>query len=171
MTETTPGAAWTSGDRFPVLGARDLERTACLLPDTFTGTWNLVVVAFRRRQQTMADAWVDWHRGVAADHPGFECWEVPVLGTLWSPARPFIDGGMAHAVRETRARRHTLTVYTNVAKVTYALDIADTGTVTSLLVDGTGRIRFRTTGVPDGASTAAVLALVDGSAPAGQPPG
>ena len=162
MSDTANGAAWTSGDRFPVLRARDLERTERTLPDAFTGVWNLVVVAFRRQQQSEVDRWVAWHATVAGDRDGFECWEVPVIGSLWSPARSFIDGGMAQAVRETHARQHTLTVYTNVAKATYALDIADTGTVTALLVDADGVIRWRGSGTPDEASTAEVIALVDG---------
>jgi hypothetical protein len=164
MSDTAHGAAWTSGDRFPSLGARDLERTERTLPDAFTGAWNLVVVAFRRQQQAQVDQWVAWHSSVAPDRPGFECWEIPVIGVLWSPARSFIDGGMAQAVRETHARQHTLTVYTNVAKATYALDITDTGTVTALLVDADGRIRWRATGTPDDASTGDALALVDGPA-------
>jgi hypothetical protein len=162
MSDTAQGAAWTSGDRFPSLSARDLERTERTLPDAFSGAWNLVVVAFRRQQQTQVDQWVAWHSSVATDRPGFECWEIPVIGAMWSPARTFIDGGMAQAVREVHARQHTLTVYTNVAKATYALDIADTGTVTALLVDADGRIRWRTAGTPDQAATADVLALVDG---------
>jgi len=162
MTDAAPGPGWTGGDRFPALAARDLERRDCTLPDAFTGTWNLVVLAFRRRHQSLVDAWVAWHRTAADGRPGFECFEVPVLGAVWSPARSFIDGGMAQAVREVEARRHTLTVYTNVAKATYALDITDTGTVTALLIDGSGRIRWRTSGLPDEGTAAAVLALVDG---------
>jgi len=161
MADATAGAAWSSGDRFPTLAARDLERSERTLPDAFTGSWNLVVVAFRRQHQTLVDQWVAWHEGVAAERPGFERWEIPVIGALWSPARSFIDGGMAQAVRETYARQHTLTVYTNVAKATYALDITDTGTVTALLVDGSGVIRWRATGVPTDEATGEILALVD----------
>ena len=163
MTDQRPGPAWTGGDRFPSLAAQDLERTPRQLPEAFAGEWNLVVVAFRRQHQTLVDAWVTWHGTVARSRPGFECFEVPVLGSIWSPARSFIDGGMAQAVREVHARQHTLTVYTNVAKVTYALNITDTSTITVLLVDGAGLIQWRTTGLPDEESASAVLGLVDGT--------
>ena len=69
-----------------------------------------------------------------------------MLATRWSPARRFIDGGMAQAVREQEARRRTLTVYTDVRRVTDALAIDNTDTVTVLLVDSDGRVRWRTTG-------------------------
>jgi hypothetical protein len=132
--------------RFPRLAARDLEGRARSLPDDFAGTSNLVVVAFRREQQTMVDSWIAWFETVAARHPGARCYEVPVLATRWSPARRFIDGGMAQAVRESEARRRTLTVYTDVRRVTDALAIDDTGTVTVLLVDSDRRLRWRGTG-------------------------
>ena len=44
------------------------------------------------------------------------------------------------------ARRRTLTVYTDVRRVTYVLAIDATDTVTVLLVDTDGRLRWRTTG-------------------------
>ena len=69
-----------------------------------------------------------------------------MIATRWSPARPVIDGGMAQAVREQEARRRTLTVYTDVRRVTDVLGIDATDTVTVLLVDADGRLRWRTTG-------------------------
>ncbi len=132
--------------RFPHLAARDLEGRARELPDDFSGAPNLVIVAFRREQQSMVDSWVAWFGTVATEHPTLRCYEVPVIATRWSPARPVIDGGMAQAVRAQEARRRTLTVYTDVRRVTDALAIDDTDTVTVLLVDSDGRLRWRTTG-------------------------
>ena len=88
--------------RFPRLAARDLEGRAITLPDAFAGSSNLVVVAFRREQQSMVDSWISWFDTISKTHPGLRCYEVPVLATRWSPARRFIDGGMAQAVREQR---------------------------------------------------------------------
>jgi ATP10 protein len=132
--------------RFPHLAARDLEGRSLELPDAFSGTSNLVIFAFRREQQTMVDSWVAWWETIAADHPSLRCYEIPVIATRWSLARPAIDGGMARAVRAQAARRRTLTVYTDVRRVTDALAIDDTDTVTVLLVDADGRLRWRTTG-------------------------
>ena len=141
-----PGAKPVAAMRFPRLAARDLEGRVRSLPDDFAGTCNLVVVAFRREQQSMVDSWIAWFDGIAAQHPGVRCYEVPVIATRWSPARPVIDGGMARAVRAQDARRRTLTVYTDVRRVTDALAIDDTRTVTVLMVDSDGRVRGRTTG-------------------------
>ena len=132
--------------RFPHLAARDLEGRSLELPDAFSGASNLVIVAFRREQQAMVDSWVAWWETIAAEHPSLRCYEIPVIATRWSPARPVIDGGMAQAVRAQEARRRTLTVYTDVRRVTDALAIDATDTVTVLLVDADGRLRWRTTG-------------------------
>lgn len=147
--------------RFPDLAARDLEGRAVSLPGDFAGTANLVVVAFRRAQQPAVDSWIAWFESVAVEYPGLRCYEVPVLATRWSPARPFIDGGMAQAVREPEARRRTLTVYTDVRRVTDALAIDDTDVVTALLVGADGRVQWRTTGpATERAGADLLLALI-----------
>ena len=132
--------------RFPDLAARDLQGRALSLPNDFAGTSNVVVIAFRREQQPAVDSWIAWFESIAVEHPGLRCYEVPVLATRWSPARPFIDGGMAQVVREPEARRRTLTVYTDVRRVTDALAIDDIGVPTVLLVGSDGRVRWRATG-------------------------
>ena len=139
-------AAATGAVGFPHLAARDLEGHALELPEDFAGASNLVIVAFKREQQSMVDSWVAWFETIAAEHPTLRCYEVPVIATRWSPARPFIDGAMAQAVRAQEARRRTLTIYTDVRRVTDALAIDDTDTVTVLLVESDGRLRWRTTG-------------------------
>lgn len=142
---------------FPRLSARDLEGRAVSLPDDFTGELNLVLVAFRREQQPIVDTWIASFQEIAAEHPNLRCYELPVIATRWSPARPFIDGGMAQAVREEEARRRTLTVYTDVRRVTDALAIEDASVVTVLLVDSDGRVRWRTTGPANGAAESGLL--------------
>ncbi len=160
MSGDRPAPASTSGGRFPVLEARDLERRPCTLPAAFTGRWNLVLVAFRREHQSDVDTWTAWHAETEALHPDLECFEVPVLGVKWLPARWFIDGGMAQAVRDPVVRRRTLTVYTNVARAAYALDIADTGAIAAFLVDGDGVIRWRGAGPARPEAVAAVAAVL-----------
>jgi len=167
-----PTADGSAEIRFPHLEARDLEGRARTLPGDFSGTPSLVVVAFRREQQAMVDTWVAWFDTIATDHPGLRCYEVPVIATRWSPARPVIDGGMAQAVREQAARRRTLTVYTDVRRVTDALAIDDTATVTVLLIDPDGRVRWRTTGPATASAGADLLATLDHDLArgAGEPP-
>jgi len=149
--------------RFPHLAARDLEGRTLGLPEAFAGAANVVVVAFRREQQSTVDTWVAWFEAIAAEHPTLRCYEVPVIATRWSPGRRVIDGGMAQAVRAQEARRRTLTVYTDVRRVTDALAIADTATVTVVVVDADGWVRWRTTGPASESAGAELLAALDGN--------
>ena len=84
--------------------------------------------------------------------------ELPAIGLRWQPARPVIDGGMAAAIRDQQTRRRTLTVYTDVRRVTAPLGISDRDTIWLFLVDRAGRVRWRGSGGWD-AVTAAGLAV------------
>ncbi len=152
--------------RFAAVAARDLEGRHVLLPDAFAGEHNLVLVAFKRSQQAAVDTWVEWWQSVAPEHPGLGCYEVPVIPTRWSPARGFIDGGMARAV-PADARRRTLTVYSDVRRVADGLEIPETNEVTALLVGRDGWVRERAVGPVSPASVARVLRAltVDGPSP------
>ena len=156
--------------RFPLLGARNLEGSPVELPAGFAGEQNLVLVAFRREQQAAVDSWIAWYTSVAADHPGLRAYEVPVIATRWSPGRAMIDGGMARAVATGEARRRTLTVYGDVRRVTDGLGIEDTSEISVLLVDGAGRVTWRTTGAWSQPHVDELLAFLDapGSAPSGE---
>ena len=132
--------------RFPALAARNLDGDGVELPAGFIGEQNLVLVAFRREQQTAVDTWIAWYTGIAAEHPELRAYEVPVIATKWSPGRSMIDGGMARAVGTAEARQRTLTVYGDVRRVTDGLGIGHTSQITALLVDREGRVVWRTTG-------------------------
>jgi hypothetical protein len=131
---------------FPRLEARDLDARTRSLPAAFEGDSNVVILAFRRRQQELVDTWTRSLADRFAADPGLRFYELPVIGAQWRPARRMIDGGMAAALPDTATRRRTLTVYTDTRRATDALAIADTSTITVLLVDGAGTIRWRTTG-------------------------
>jgi hypothetical protein len=139
------------------------------LPAGFAGEQNVVLVAFRREQQAAVDSWIAWYTSVADDHPGLRAYEIPVIATRWSPGRSLIDGGMARAVVTGEARRRTLTVYGDVRRVTDGLGIDTTSELTVLLVDGTGRVTWRTSGAWTQRHADELLGFLDalGSAPSG----
>jgi hypothetical protein len=153
------------GILFPPLGARDLNGREVALPAGLPGEWNVVIVAFRRQQQELVDSWVPWLAERAAVMPRLAFVELPSIGVRWQPARPVIDGGMAAAIRDEQTRRRTLTVYTDIRRVTAALGITDRGTIWLFLTDRVGRVRWHGSGGWDGA-TASGLAAALGDLPA-----
>ena len=135
-----------TGTGFPRLLARDLEGRDAWLPDAFVGARNVVIVAFQRKHQALVDSWVPWLEDRAAGDPGLRFYELPTIGRIWAPVRNVIDGGMAAAIREPVILRRTLTVYGDVRRVTGPLGIDDRSTVTLLVLDASGTVRWAGTG-------------------------
>lgn len=132
-----------SSVQFPRVAARNLEGLDVELPDAFAGERNIVVVAFRRQHQSLVDSWVPFFEQQAASDPDLRFYELPTIGRIWAPARPFIDGGMAAAIRNPVILQRTLTIYGDVNRVTRPLGIDDRSTVAVLLVDRAGTVRWQ----------------------------
>ena len=128
---------------FPRVRARNLEGVDVELPDGFAGDRNIVVVAFQRQHQRLVDSWVPWFDEQATDDPALRFYELPTIGRIWAPARNFIDGGMAAAIRDPVILRRTLTIYGDVNRVTRPLGIDDRSTITVLLVDASGHVLWQ----------------------------
>lgn len=126
--------------------ARNLEGLDVTLPDAFTGERNIVAIAFRRQHQTLVDSWARWFDEVAPSDPGLRFYEVPTIGRIWAPARRFIDGGMASAIRIPEILQRTLTYYGDVSRVTRPLGITNTSTITIVCVDRLGSVLWSTRG-------------------------
>lgn len=133
----------TQGRRFPDLEVRSLDGTVLRLPGDLPGPADLLVLAFRRRQQADVDGW----RAAVAEAPdldGLGFWEVPVLSRAFAPVRSWIDGGMTQAIGDAGIRAHTVTAYTEVGRVCRALGIdGSRAVVPVLVVDGLVRWQGR----------------------------
>lgn len=138
---TAPGSA-----RFPPLQARNLNGRSLQLPAEFGGERNIALIAFRRWHQELVDSWFPCLERLLAKHPELRACELPMIGGVYTLARPFIDGGMAAAIPDPAVRERTLTVYTDVGRARAALGITSTETITLLLVDRQGQIFWRDQG-------------------------
>ncbi len=148
---------------FPRLTARDLNGGDVSLPGGLPGELNVVVVAFRRGQQALVDSWLPWLEQKAAADARLRYVELPTIGRRWAPARPAIDGGMASSISDDATRRRTLTVYTDVRRVTATLGIDDRGTIWLFVVDRDGRVTWRGSGGFDPSTAEALAAAFDGT--------
>ncbi len=128
---------------FPKLEARSLEGAVVGLPEGFEGDPSVVLVAFERWQQKQVDSWVPLLRHLEERIPGLEIYEIPALGRRWLPVRRFIDGGMRAGIADARARRGTLTVYTDVAVLLEALELDSTASIAVLVIAPNGAIEWR----------------------------
>ena len=134
---------------FPPLPARNLNGRKLALPADFAGVRNVVLIAFRRWHQQLVDSWGPALDPLLAIYPDLRTYELPMLASSYSLVRPFIDGGMASAIRDQAVRERTLTIYTNIAQGMAALQIGNPETITILLVDRSGTISWRSEGAYD----------------------
>jgi hypothetical protein len=137
---------------FPEIAARDLQGKDLRLPAGFAGERNVVIIAFQRNHQSLVDSWVPWLEEQAAADTGLSFYELPTIGRLWAPARRFIDGGMAAAIREPVILQRTLTIYGDVTRLTRPLGIDDRSTISVLLVDAAGVVGWQGSGAFDTAT-------------------
>lgn len=140
---------YTSLAVFPPLQARNLNGRSLNLPAGFAGMRNIVILAFRRWHQQLVDSWFPAIEPLLATYSDLRAYEMPVIGSGYSLGRFFIDGGMAVAIPDPTVRERTLTVYTDVEKLTAALQIPSQETITILLVDLNGQIAWRSEGAYD----------------------
>lgn len=131
---------------FPVLQARNLNGRRFILPAEFGGERNITIIAFQRQHQELVDSWFPLLDPLLARYADLRAYELPVIGSMYTLARSFIDGGMAAAIPDPAVRERTLTIYTDVRRVLASLQIASTATIVLLLVNRAGWISWRDEG-------------------------
>lgn len=129
--------------RLPPLSGRSLDGRHHSSPGDLRKQYTFIVAAFRREQQALVDGWLPRLVDLEERRPDVAVYELPVLSSAYSPARWFIDGGMARGVGTDAARARTITVYTDVGKAVRGLGLPGTDTIGVLLVDHSGRILAR----------------------------
>jgi hypothetical protein len=132
--------------QFPRLKARDLEGRTVEIPDDLNGALKLIVLAFKRDHQYPVESWLPHLDRLEEGHPGLTVWEVPALSRSYRIWRGAIDGGMRAGIPDPKVRRHTLTTYTDLRGLQRALELPDLEEIYLLLLDGSGRVLWRTRG-------------------------
>lgn len=145
---------------FPEIEARSLSGRTYRLPGDLEGDRNVLVVAFKRKQQEAVDGWLPALLRLETQIPGLRVYEVPTISSAWSPARWFIDGGMTRGIPDPDARARTLTTYTDVEPVLAALGLDGPETIAIVLVERSGRIVWRQSGRFDQGKLEGLLAAL-----------
>ena len=129
--------------RFPTLSARDLEGDEVTIPDDLPSGPRVILLPFLREHQPIVDGWVRGLGVLGEAYPDLSVFEVPAISRLYAPGRFYIDGGMRAGIPNIETRRHTLTVYADVAKLATELGLPSRETVHVFLLDATGEIVWR----------------------------
>lgn len=116
------------------------------MPNDLKGAVNIVVIAFRRDQTGLLTEWAPPLEDFVSKHPLVAYYELPVLSASYSPLSWWIDGGIRAGIVDDKARKITITIYTNKKQFKKRAGIPNEETVCILLIDRTGRILWRTDG-------------------------
>lgn len=126
---------------FPTITAENLNREPVTLPDDLAGNPALVLIAYKRQQQTNVNTWLDRMDEIEAAIPGVQIIETPTISSgTWGWMAGFIDGGMRSGIPDPEARARTITLYTDVSLFNQALMIEDTDTIYAVLLDAEGEV-------------------------------
>ncbi|MHA7813743.1 MAG: patatin-like phospholipase domain-containing protein [Phycisphaerales bacterium] len=126
---------------FPRITAENLNKNKVTLPDDLKGNPALILVAYKQKQQTNVNTWLDRMDEIEAAIPGVQIIETPTISSgKWGWMAGFIDGGMRSGIPSTEARGRTITLYTDVSLFNQALMIDDTDTIYAVMLDEEGEV-------------------------------
>lgn len=131
---------------FPRVQGANLERRSFTLPDDFAGERNLVLIAFKREQQSEIDTWIPVARQLAREYPDFRYYELPTISRSVPLARWWLDGAMRAGIPDRAAREATITLYLDKTAFRKALQLPREDTIYALLVDRSGQVYWRAEG-------------------------
>lgn len=146
---------------FPDIDGKSLQGETYALPEDFAGELNLVLVAFRREHQADVDRWLPVAKQLEDNYQGLRYYELPVMGRLYRPVRPFIDGGMRRGVTDEAAQKRTITCYLKVSAFRHSLDLPTKNEIYALLVDREGTVHWGRQGRPSESAKRSLTKVVE----------
>lgn len=130
---------------FPQLIGIDLEGQKRQLPQSFNNKINIVVVAFKREQQKNVNGWIKVADEIILNRSDVNFYELPLIYELNPISRSFINNGMRRGVLGEKARKRTITVYTNRQKFFEMMNMKEEN-IYLLVLDKEGKILHRIEG-------------------------
>jgi hypothetical protein len=155
-----------SGDaclRFPTISGENLPGDAFNLPADFAGQRDLVIVPFDEEQQVKAAGWLPLAQELAAAHPDFAYYSLPIFPAMAAPMRAIIRTGMSFTITDADLRALTITAFLDDRDAFLAaLDILNTDAMQVFLLDEAGVVIWRGVGEYDDAQGDALRAVLVG---------
>ncbi len=133
---------------FPKITGIDLDGKTQNLPAVFNNKLNLVVVAFKREQQAEVDTWIKAIEPILKENPNLSFYEIPLIYELSSFKRMWVNNGMRFGIPDPKARKRTITVYTNREEF-FKITKMEKNKIYTLLLDNNGKILWGKEGVAD----------------------
>jgi hypothetical protein len=131
---------------FPTVTGSNLQRNKLVLPDDFSGSLNIVLVAFQQWQQSKIDTWLPFVEQLEQRYAGVRYYELPVIRRMNLLSRTFINEGMRAGIPNPKARERTITLYLDKVAFRQALGMPHEQDIYVLLLDQQGNVLWKTEG-------------------------
>jgi hypothetical protein len=132
--------------RFPYIDGKALTGEKFRAPEDFSKPYNLLLVAFLRKQQEDVDTWIPRLEKVEDANEDFAFYEFPILEKMNVMSRWFIYQGMRGGITSTRARSRTVSFHLDKQEFKRSLGIDSENVIRLFLVDSTGVVIWQDSG-------------------------
>ena len=133
---------------FPHLTGIDLMGEKREIPTSFQEKYNIIAVAFKRKQQEDVNSWINIIDTIITENDNIGFYEIPLIYEVNKPYRFWINNGMRSGIPDLKARLRTITVYTNRDKFLSLMNMK-TDRIYTLLINRKGKILWQSEGVLD----------------------
>ena len=144
---------------FPKITGIDLDGKKQELPAAFKNKFNLVIVAFKREQQSEVDTWIKAIEPILKENSNLSFYEIPLIYEISAIGRMWVNNGMRFGIPDEVARKRTITVYTNREEFFRITNMKEDN-IYALLIDANGKILWKVEGVANKANIAAVKKII-----------
>lgn len=132
----------------PAVSGATLTDNPITFPDDFSAPYTLVVVPFDQEQQEAAAEWLEPFQSIAEEYEALSYINIAALPDLQPLVRTMVVGGLLLGVREEATQERIVLLFLeDQAAFLQALGLPDDTVMQVLVVDDTGAIYWRGSGV------------------------
>lgn len=111
------------------------------------GRLNVLLIPFQQWQQRVVDSWIPFLQALEQEHTAVRYYELPTIRQMNAFSRTMLNEGMRAGIPDPVSRERTITLYLDKTSFRRSLQIPHEEDVHILLVDRTGLVLWRETGV------------------------
>ena len=132
-------------DAFPAVTGSNLEGKLFQIPTDLESDLNVLIVAFKRKQQEDINPWIDELKKIKNNK--FSIYEVPTLKQMNNFVRFNINNGMRYGIPSKEQREKTITLYLDKESFKKRLAIKTEDEIIVFVVNKSGKILHREQGL------------------------
>lgn len=150
-------------NHFPSINAMNLEGEKMTIPKDLAGKFQILLVAFKRKQQKDIDTWLSALSTYVRANKELQIYELPTLKKFGPIMRFNINNGMRYGIASKDARSRTVTLYLEKQNFNKSLNISTEEQIHTFLINEQGLILWKASGRADNRKVAELKHAVERS--------